>query len=76
MNGTIEWVVRLPKLQLFPGRYSVSLQLFGQEPQAYLEAKDILKFHVEAGLLPGASKPYRPDHGLVRICSGLTAVKK
>lgn len=72
ISGTCEWVVRMPTLQLFPGRYSVAFQMFGYEPEPLLEAADVLEFTVEAALLPGALKSYRSDHGLIRVCSSVS----
>ncbi len=75
IEGTSEWIISLPRLPLFPGRYSVSLQFFGSEGGPLLEALDALTFHVESALIQGASRPYRSDHGLVRICGGLEVKK-
>jgi hypothetical protein len=68
--------VKMPSLQLFPRRYSVTLQIFGHEPQPVLEARNVFDFTVEAGLIPGASKSYRTDHGLIRICDGVFVNEK
>jgi hypothetical protein len=72
ISGTREWTVRLPELPLFPGRYSVSFHLYGLEPEAYLEGDGLLNFTVESACIPGAARAYRSDHGLIRICSGMT----
>ncbi len=71
LNGSCEWVVKVPALPLFPRRYSVALQIFGHEPRPFLEARNALDFTVEAGFIPGASRSYRADHGLIRICDGM-----
>ncbi|HXI70567.1 MAG TPA: ABC transporter ATP-binding protein [Verrucomicrobiae bacterium] len=72
IRGSRDWVILLPALQLFPGLYTVSFQLFGNEPDPFLEALDVLEFHVEAAFVQGASKAYRADHGLIRLCSGIS----
>jgi lipopolysaccharide transport system ATP-binding protein len=74
IDGTREWTVRLPALPLFPGRYSVSFHLFGFEPEPYLEVEDVLVFTVEGAHIVGAAAAYRSDHGLIRICDGMTVV--
>jgi lipopolysaccharide transport system ATP-binding protein len=75
IRGTTAWTVCLPALPLFPGRYSVSLHLYGLEPEPYLEADGLLQFTVEGALVPGAARAYRSDHGLIRICSGMTVTE-
>jgi lipopolysaccharide transport system ATP-binding protein len=72
IQGSRQWVVQLRSLPLFPGRYSISLQMFGLEPKPYLEAHDILAFTVEGSLIDGATRSYRSDHGLMRICTAMT----
>ncbi|MBZ5684376.1 MAG: ABC transporter ATP-binding protein [Acidobacteriia bacterium] len=75
-NGSCEWVVKMPSLQLFPGHYSVALQIFGHEPQPFLEVRNAFDFTVEAALIPGATRSYRTDHGLIRICGGIFVTEK
>src|SRR5204862_438910 len=75
INGTRQWIARLTALPLFPGRYSVSCHLYGLEPEAYLEADGLLQFTVESALVPGAATAYRSDHGVIRICSGMTVTE-
>jgi lipopolysaccharide transport system ATP-binding protein len=75
-NGSCEWVVKMPSLQLFPGHYSVALQIFGHEPQPFLDVRNVFDFTVEAALIPGASRSYRTDHGLIRICGSMLISEK
>lgn len=72
VKGSQHWTARLPSMPLFPGRYTVSLELFGFEPRAYLEARDVLTFTVEGGMIPGASRAYRGDHGVTRLSAGMS----
>ena len=75
INGIRQWTVRLRALPLFPGRYSISLKMFGMEPQPCLEVEDILTFTVEGALINGAASPYRSDHGVIRICDRMTVTE-
>jgi lipopolysaccharide transport system ATP-binding protein len=73
VDRRVTFSVEFDRLSLFPGGYQVSLHMYGQDPQPFLEAIDVLRFTVEASMLPGAGRAYRSDHGVVRVCSRLTA---
>jgi lipopolysaccharide transport system ATP-binding protein len=71
-SGTSNWKVRVPSIQLMPGKYSVDFQMYGYEQEPYLEMQNVLAFGVEASLLPETSCAYRSDHGIVRIASEMS----
>src|SRR3989442_1696931 len=68
-DGTSDWIVRLSSLQLMPGPYSLTFQLYGSEPDPCLEVLDALRFIIEPALIDCAAKAYSADHGIVRIAS-------
>jgi lipopolysaccharide transport system ATP-binding protein len=76
LEGSWQWTIKIPRLSLLPGRYFVSIRMYGTEPQPFFEAQDALEFDVEPAIIRSASRAYRSDHGLVRICSEMTVVSE
>ncbi len=65
------YVIGLHNLGLFPGSYSVSIFLYGDEPEPILAAEESFGFDVcQAALGPG-QVCYRGDHGIYRTASGM-----
>jgi len=66
------YVIDLPNLGLFPGSYTVSVFLYGDEPEPLLAAEEAFGFDVcQAALGPG-QVCYRGDHGIYRAAAGMT----
>ncbi len=71
MSGTMRCQFNVPRLQLFPGAYSVSVLVFRpNEETPYLEAESALRFEVEPAIVRDGMWAYKRHHGLVRICDG------
>jgi lipopolysaccharide transport system ATP-binding protein len=63
----------LPRLQLMPGRYFVSVYVYKpNDAIKYLEVEDALTFEVQPAVVRGGGRPYVREHGLVRIADGGT----
>jgi len=61
----------LPRLQLIPGKYFVSVYIYKpNDATKYLEAEDALSFEVQPAIVHGGGRPYVREHGLVRITDG------
>ena len=68
-DGPFDLSFSLPRLQLFPGRYSLSLsvqQMGSSHP--VLEAQDVMRFEVQPAHLSDATWEYKSHHGMVRLC--------
>jgi lipopolysaccharide transport system ATP-binding protein len=66
-----EVTFQLPNLQLFPGRYTLSVYVRRfDDPIAYLEAEDCLSFSVEPYVVNNGLWAYERAHGVVRISQG------
>ncbi|MGD0540289.1 MAG: polysaccharide ABC transporter ATP-binding protein [Tepidisphaeraceae bacterium] len=71
MDGPLAVSFNLPRLQLYPGRYSVTVCLYAlHDPVQYLEAADALTFDVQPAPVRDASKAYDHQAGKVRIANG------
>lgn len=71
LEGTIEVDFLLPKIQLFPGHYRVSIYIYRSfDPETYFRAEDILSFEVESTIVNNSSCAYRKDHGVARVANG------
>jgi lipopolysaccharide transport system ATP-binding protein len=75
--GTIDFTslhtiaFNLPRLQLLPGRYFVSVYIYKpNDAIKYLEAEDAMSFDVQSAVVRGGGRPYVREHGLVRIVDG------
>lgn len=68
LNGQLNVRFSLPQLQLFPGRYVVSVFVFRpNDNEPCLAAEDVMTFEVQPSIIHGGMWPYRGEHGLVRI---------
>lgn len=65
------YICEIDRLGLMPGRYFVSVAAYSLAPSAHLDAQQALAFDVVPARLPGASRAYRGDHGVVRIVDRL-----
>ncbi len=71
LSGAIEVCFDLPKLQLMPGPYRLSVFVYrANDPGVYLEAEDALAFELYPAIVRDGMWAYRPDHGVVRIANG------
>ncbi len=67
--GTSTFAFPLPRLQLFPGRYSVDV-LVATTTEAFVTAEQAITFEVLPSNINGAAWAYQRVHGLVRISDG------
>jgi lipopolysaccharide transport system ATP-binding protein len=75
LEGMTRLVFDVPALQLYPGRYTVSVSV--KRPNDftdYLGAEGVTSFVVEPAILGDATWPYERKHGLVRVCAGARVV--
>jgi lipopolysaccharide transport system ATP-binding protein len=71
LNGSVEVSFNLPKLQLMPGQYSISVYVNRiNDPKTYLEVEDACFFDIHPAIVMDAMWAYRQDHGVVRISNG------
>lgn len=71
LKDDTELYFNLPRLQLMPGQYRVSIFVYrANDPVEYMAAEDILSFDVHPSILGDAMWAYRADHGIVRIANG------
>ena len=71
LHSVRTFVYPIAKMQLFPGRYSVSIYIYRPHDNTkYLEADGYFDFEVLPSLVPDGRSPYTKDHGVVRIVNG------
>lgn len=71
LSGRIEVSFNLPKLQLMPGQYSISVYVNRiNDQKTYLEVEDACFFEIHPAIVMDAMWAYRQDHGIVRISDG------
>lgn len=71
LTGEMEVSFDLPRLQLMPGPYRLSVFVYrANDTGVYLEAEDALAFEVQPAIIRDAMWAYRADHGLVRLAQG------
>jgi lipopolysaccharide transport system ATP-binding protein len=64
----------IPRLQLLPGRYYVSVYVYrSNDGTKYLEAEDALTFEAQPTIVHEAPYAYTKHHGVVRIADGGSA---
>jgi lipopolysaccharide transport system ATP-binding protein len=68
LRGEVEVAFDLRRMPMFPGAYRASVFLYrSNDPIAYLQAEDAMKFEVHPAIVQEAMWAYRPDHGIVRL---------
>jgi lipopolysaccharide transport system ATP-binding protein len=71
MDGPMELIFHLPRLQLYPGRYTATVCVYClHDPVLYMEAADALSFDVQPAPVRNASKAYDRHAGKARIADG------
>ncbi|NJR62964.1 MAG: ABC transporter ATP-binding protein [Cyanobacteria bacterium CRU_2_1] len=71
LKDDVELCFNLPRIQLMPGEYRVSIFIYrANDPVEYMAAEDVLSFEVHPSIIGGAMWAYRADHGIVRLASG------
>jgi lipopolysaccharide transport system ATP-binding protein len=71
LEGEAKVTFALPRLQLFPGRYTGSVFVYrSNDINAYLEAVEAFSFSVHGASVNGALLAYRQEHGIVRVGGG------
>jgi lipopolysaccharide transport system ATP-binding protein len=71
LDGDIEVRFNLPRVQLMPGPYRISIFVYrANDPVEYMAADEVLSFEVYPTILGEAMWAYRGDHGIVRIANG------
>jgi len=72
-HSPFEAIFSLPRLQLMPGTYTVSVSAHRfHDPTVYLDAEDALTFEVQPAIVHDAAWPYFRHHGVVRIAEKTT----
>ena len=72
LSGVHRFAFHLPRLQLYPGRYSADVLLtHAIDPAMPLSAEDAFSFEVQEQIIHDAAWAYKRNHGVARICSGL-----
>jgi hypothetical protein len=76
LRGEAEFTYRLPRLALYPGRYSINLVVARpNDPREYLQVEDALVFEVQPAFVGDAMWAYDKSHGLARISEEAPAVR-
>ncbi len=70
LSGTMNISFPLPKIQLFPGNYNVSLIVSRFNDKDYLNAERCFSFEVQPAVVNNAAWAYNKTDGLVRISDG------
>ena len=71
LDGLVEVSFNLPRLQLMPGQYSMSVHVTRvNDTKSYLEVEDAWFFEIHPAIVMDAMWAYRADHGIVRISNG------
>ena len=59
----------LAPLQLFPGIYTLTVSVWGYEPQVLLSIENALEFEVVQSPVKAGTRSYRSDHGIARVAT-------
>jgi lipopolysaccharide transport system ATP-binding protein len=70
MKGDVKVVFRVPRLGLFPGRYSMNLEVSKPHDKPFLLVEDALVFEVQPARIGDAMWCYEKHHGMIRIADG------
>jgi lipopolysaccharide transport system ATP-binding protein len=70
LEGTMKVSFPLPKIQLFPGTYNVSLIVCRYNDKDYFNAERCFSFEVQSAVVNDAAWAYNKADGLVRISDG------
>ena len=76
MEGDVRVNYRLPKLGLYPGRYTVNLEVDRpNDPTRYLQVDDALVFEVQPAIVNDAMWAYEKSHGIGRMVDEVTLLE-
>ncbi len=76
MEADLRVKYRLPRLGLYPGRYTVSLEVDRpNDPTRYLQIEDALVFDVQPAIIHDAMWAYEKGHGVGRIVEEVEVVE-
>ena len=76
MEGDLRVKYRLPRLGLYPGRYTVGLEVDRpNDPTRYLQIEDALVFDVQPAIIHDAMWAYEKGHGVGRIVEEVEVVE-
>jgi lipopolysaccharide transport system ATP-binding protein len=71
MDGPAHFTFSIPRLSLFPGRYTMSLEVARpNDPQQYLSVDNALVLEVQPAYIQDAIWAYEKSHGIARIADG------
>ena len=71
-DGSLNASFRLPELQLLPGRYNISLIVYGySDEKNYLEADRCFSFEIQPAIVHNAASAYNKKYfGVLRVSDG------
>lgn len=73
IKGKTEILFKLPKLQLIPRAYGISVHVRRPpEVKRYLDAENVMRFDVEPSIVHEGGRGYNREHGYARISSSAT----
>ena len=76
MEGDLRVKYRLPRLGLYPGRYTVGLEVDRpNDPTRYLQIEDAVVFDVQPAIIHDAMWAYEKGHGVGRIVEEVEVVE-
>src|ERR1700743_20257 len=76
MEGDVRIRYQLPRLGLYPGRYSVNLEVDRpNDPTRYLQIDDALVFDMQPAIINDAMWAYEKGHGVGRIVEEVEVVE-
>jgi len=70
-QGHFDISFSLPRIQMFPGRYTISIELRNLR-EIHLKAENALTFEIQPAMVNDAMWAYQKQHGVVRISNGGT----
>jgi hypothetical protein len=70
MKGDVRYSFRVPHLGLYPGRYSMNLEVAKPHDKPFLLVEDALVFEVQPARINDAMWCYEKHHGTFRIADG------
>ena len=72
LEGDVHLECRLPRLGLYPGRYTINLEVCRpNDPVTYLQVDDALYFEVQAAIVNNSMWAYDKSHGISRMAENL-----
>lgn len=70
LNGLVNIAFPLPRLQLYPGNYNVSLIVWRLNDISYFDVNRCFSFEVQSAIVHNSSWAYTKEHGTVRVSDG------